>query len=55
MQNPQDDYFFFICLTKTRLELNGLFVSQSAREFYESHFLGKILVCVHIICLNCQI
>ena len=35
--------------------LSYLFVSQNPREFYESHFLGWILVCVYTIWLFDQI
>ena len=36
--------FFFCCLV-VWLRLGDLFVSQDPREFYASHFLGRVLVC----------
>ena len=53
-------FFFFFCCWLSRglvfwLRLGDLFVSQNPREFYVSHFLRMILICVYTILLNVQI
>ena len=57
--NSKDGKLFFSSqLTQgqvCRSILGDLFVSQSTREFYVSHFLGQILVGAYIICLHGQI
>ena len=49
-QNPLDSKFFFFHFFKVTLdlvfwsELGDPFVSQNTREFYESHFLGRVVI-----------